>query len=308
MLLEQRFRARQVVVAERHRQPLDRFRNAGIHRRGADEPVVGREERVVGAAADQIAAGIGARQPHRPGGRIRSVLAELDHLGAVDQVEELLGARHLHRRGTGEVAAPLEFPLRRLQDRRIGVPQADRPVAHAVFDVLLALGIPDPAAQAARNEPRRADRILIIALGIGVAAAWNQRVGALLEISRMPPLMLETVHVGAHVILPASLPQLGATRLKRRSKDLNLALGSTAKVWCGWGILRQLPLAGESGKQSALPSLSEHLLEPMEVVRKPAPPQGAGARTDRLPGPSHERKTPHPPQDQTWPLRVRSSD
>ena len=50
---------------------------------------------MVGAAGDQVAPGVGAGEPHRARGRVRAVLAELDHLGAVDQAEELLGARDL---------------------------------------------------------------------------------------------------------------------------------------------------------------------------------------------------------------------
>ena len=50
---------------------------------------------MIGAAGDQIAAGIGAGESHGARGRIRAVLAELHHVGAVDQAEELLGARHL---------------------------------------------------------------------------------------------------------------------------------------------------------------------------------------------------------------------
>ena len=138
---------------------------------------------MVGAAGDQIAAGVGACQPHRPGGRVGAVLAELDHLGAVDQGQELLRARHLYGRGAREVGASGEFLLHGLQNRRVGMTETDRAVAHAVFDVLAAVGVPDPASQAARDEPWCQDRVLIVPLRVGVASTWNQVMSQFLDTS-----------------------------------------------------------------------------------------------------------------------------
>ena len=138
---------------------------------------------MVGAAGDQIAAGVGACQPHRPGGRVGAVLAKLDHLGAVDQGQELLRARHLYGRGAREVGASGEFLLHGLQNRRVGMAETDRAVAHAVFDVLAAVGVPDAASQAARDEPWRQDRVLIVPFRVGVASAWDQVMSQFLDTS-----------------------------------------------------------------------------------------------------------------------------
>ena len=139
---------------------------------------------MVGAARDQVAPGVGAGEAHRARGRIRAVLAELDHLGAVDQRQELLGARHLDRRRAGEVAAAQQLALHRVDHRGIGVAEPDRAVAHAVLDVLAAVAVPHPAAAPARDEPGRQDRVLIVALGVGVAAARDQVVGELAQARR----------------------------------------------------------------------------------------------------------------------------
>ena len=186
VLLEQRRGAGEIVVAEGRGQLADDLRDAGVHRRGADEPVVGREERVVGAAGDHVAPGIGAGEAHRARGRVGAVLAELDHLGAVDQRQEALRARHLERRGAGEVAAAHQLALRRIDHRGIGVAEPDRAVAHAVLDVLVAVGVPHPAAEPARDEAGRQDRVLVVALGVGVAAARDQVMGHFPQARRYP--------------------------------------------------------------------------------------------------------------------------
>jgi hypothetical protein len=136
---------------------------------------------VVGAAGDQVTAGVGAGQPDRAGGGVRSVTAELHHLGAVDQLQEGLGAGRLDRRRAGEVAAAQQFALHGLDHGGIGVTEADGAVAHPVLDVLTAVHVPDPAAGAARDECRREDRILIITLGVGVTPARDQLMGPRLE-------------------------------------------------------------------------------------------------------------------------------
>src|SRR5207247_4289696 len=54
--LEQRLDAGNIVVLERAGEAPDGLRYAGTHGCRADEPVVGGEERVIGAAGHQIAA------------------------------------------------------------------------------------------------------------------------------------------------------------------------------------------------------------------------------------------------------------
>ena len=120
----------------------------------------------------------------------------------VHEAEKLLRARHLECRWPREVAAVVERLARGLHDRGVCVPEADGPVAHAVLDELVAVGIPDAAARAARNEAWRENRILIVALGVGVASAWNEGVGLLLQ----PPRSLKSIDVRVHDTIPHRFP------------------------------------------------------------------------------------------------------
>src|SRR6516225_7796225 len=95
MLVEERFCASEVVVAKRNGELADGLRDACTHRGRPDEPIVDREERMVGAAGDEIATGISSGEPHGTGGGVRAVLAEFDHLRAIDQAKELLGTGNL---------------------------------------------------------------------------------------------------------------------------------------------------------------------------------------------------------------------
>ena len=52
--------------------------------------------------------------------------------------------------------------------------QGDRTQPHAIFDVLIAVHIPDMAAKPTVDKAGRQLRILVVALGVGVRAAWNQ--------------------------------------------------------------------------------------------------------------------------------------
>ena len=106
---------------------------------------------MVGADGDQVAAGVGAGELDRGGGRVGAVLAELHHLGAAIEAEELLGAVDLDGRRPGEVAAADQLPRATASTHRaIGVAEPDRAVAHAVFDVLVAVDVPHVAPSRAR--------------------------------------------------------------------------------------------------------------------------------------------------------------
>ncbi len=59
--------------------------------------------------------------------------------------------------------------------------EPDRPIAHSVLDVAVAIDVEHVAALAALDEARRQHGILVVALGIGVAAARDDPVRALLE-------------------------------------------------------------------------------------------------------------------------------
>src|SRR4030095_6788629 len=64
---EERVDAVQIVVAERQGHRADALRDARRHGRRPDEPVVGREERLVAADGDEIAAGVGPGELDRGG-------------------------------------------------------------------------------------------------------------------------------------------------------------------------------------------------------------------------------------------------
>ncbi|MNE26253.1 hypothetical protein D3C87_1607930 [compost metagenome] len=93
--VKQTARTGQIIIAEAKDQILDRLRNARIHLRCSDEPVVGGEKGVVAAARDQVAAGNSPRKSYRSGCRIGTVLAEFDHFGRLDRIEKGRCAIHL---------------------------------------------------------------------------------------------------------------------------------------------------------------------------------------------------------------------
>ena len=181
IFIEQSLRIFDVIVAEAQRKLACRFGDAGVHCRRADEPVIRGEEGMVGTARDEIAACIGASQTHGSGGRIRTVLAELDHLRAVDHMEELFCAGHLDRCRTREVTSIREFALSCLHDRRIGMAKAYGPIAHAVFYVGVAISIPDLGTRAADDKTGRKNRVLVITLRVCVASAWDEFMRAALQ-------------------------------------------------------------------------------------------------------------------------------
>ena len=84
------------------------------------------QERVVAADGDELAAGRGAGQPHGGRRRRRPVLAELDALGAWDEVEERFGRLELDARRAAEAGAPPEPLGRRRRHARLGVAQDHR--------------------------------------------------------------------------------------------------------------------------------------------------------------------------------------
>ena len=73
--------------------------------------------------------------------------------------------------GPGKVRAKREALLGGGDHLWVSVPKPDGPKTHAIFDEFIAIDIPHPAAVAARDETGCEDRILIVALRIGVAAA-----------------------------------------------------------------------------------------------------------------------------------------
>ena len=167
------------------RQVAHRLRDPRRHRRVADEPVVGGEERLVLADRDQVAAGRRARELDRRGRDVGAVARELDHLPA-DGLEELLRGGELDRGRPDEVAALVEDGAHGLGHARVRVPQRDRPEPRAVLDVLVAVDVPDVAAAAPRDDRRQALGVLVLALGVRVGASRHEVRQACGELPRPP--------------------------------------------------------------------------------------------------------------------------
>ena len=88
--------------------------------------------------------------------------------------EQRLGTLHLDRRRPVEIRPELHLADRGLDDRRVGMAQRHRTQAHRILDELAPVGVPHAAATPAGDERRSIGRILIVALGVGVAAARDE--------------------------------------------------------------------------------------------------------------------------------------
>ncbi len=137
---------------------------------------------MIGAARDQIPTGMGPRKPDRARRRIGAVAAELDHFGAGNRLQERLRALDLDSRRPREVRSLFHRLPRRGENRFIAMAETDGAVAHAVFDELVSIDVPDPAPLAALDEAGRQHGILVVAFRIGMAAAGNDRMGAFAQL------------------------------------------------------------------------------------------------------------------------------
>lgn len=59
--------------------------------------------------------------------------------------------------------------------------EADRTQAHAVFNKIISIHVPDVASQAAFDKRRCVQRILVVTLCVNVGSARDKRVGPLLQ-------------------------------------------------------------------------------------------------------------------------------
>src|ERR1700674_2775421 len=167
---------RQVVVAEGGGQLRHRPRDAGVAVGDPDVPVV---PAVVAAAEHAIAAGEGARRPHRRGGRVAAGLAVAHRLGPRHQLAHQLGDLDFQRMHQREGDAVRELLPDGGVDRLVGVAERQRPDAHLEVDVLVAVDVPDVAALAARQILRGdAAHVLAGPLGEGLGAGRDQSLGA----------------------------------------------------------------------------------------------------------------------------------
>ncbi len=178
---EQFLRGGQVPVGERHGELGGRRRYTGGHRRGADEPVVDGEERMVGAEGHPRAPGGGAGEAHRGGGGVGPVLGELHHLGGRHGGQEAFRGLDLHDGRPDEVAAAVEFPPHRLEHAWVGVAEADRPQAGPVLDVAVAVDVPHVGTAAVADDRGQVLGVLVVALGVGVRAPGDHGVQPLVR-------------------------------------------------------------------------------------------------------------------------------
>src|SRR5262249_44813564 len=151
------------VVAEFERHPPNDFRNPGAYFSGTDKPVVYREERLIAADRNELAASVGAGEFHGGGCDVGAVLCELDHVRTVDEVQHLFGEIDFDFCRTAEVDTKLHLSVGSFDYGIIGVAERDGTKTHAVLNILIAVEIPDVTAFAARNESRCKVRILIVA-------------------------------------------------------------------------------------------------------------------------------------------------
>jgi hypothetical protein len=148
------------------------------HRRRDHEPVVVREERVLGTDGDEIAAGRGPRQFEGGCCRAGSVLRELHHLGAGDRGREPFRTFELDPRRPAEVRTGVEHLPYGLDDLGVGVAERDRAQPRPVLDELVPVDVPNPATPPVGKHRRRLLGVLVGAFRIRVAAARNERTQA----------------------------------------------------------------------------------------------------------------------------------
>ena len=94
--------------------------------------------------------------------------------------------------------------------------EPDRAIAHAVLDVLAAVGVEHPAS--ARDEPGREDRVVIVALGVNMAATGNQVMG------HFPQARPTPMAVQAHCTLHACACQRVSQPSKKGRSDLEFCV------------------------------------------------------------------------------------
>src|SRR5271157_3024222 len=125
MLVHQLSQACKIVITELQGQIDCSLRNAGIHLRAADEPVIGGEERLVATNCDQIPPRIGPGELDGGCCYVGTVLGELHHVGSADDLKHRLSKIHFDLCGPIEVDTKLHLPISRLNDWFEGVSQGD---------------------------------------------------------------------------------------------------------------------------------------------------------------------------------------
>ncbi|SPU67152.1 Uncharacterised protein [Brucella neotomae] len=146
IVLEKRLDTGNIIIAKRRGERRNRRGNACAHLRGANEPVVGRKEGMVGAAGHHVTPCIGAGKAKRAGSRIRAVLAEFDHFRPLNQFEKAFRAVEFDSTWPGKIAAILQGLAYGSHHRRIGMAEADGAVSHPIFDIFVAIHVEDMGA------------------------------------------------------------------------------------------------------------------------------------------------------------------
>jgi hypothetical protein len=124
---------------------------------------------------DSVAPGVRARELQAAVLALDPSFVNFTMSAARTMAEQRLRALELHRRRAREVGPERQRACDRVHHLGIRVAEAHRAQAHAVLDELVAVDVPHPAAPAACDEGGRLAGILVVALRVGVAAAWHQR-------------------------------------------------------------------------------------------------------------------------------------
>src|SRR5687767_13298825 len=109
MLGEHLLGASKVVVIKLCSQLFNCFRDTATHWRCANKPVIDGKERMAGAHCNDVSTGIRTGKFYSAINGIRTILAELDHVSAVDETEKLLGALQLDSGRPSKICPKLQL-------------------------------------------------------------------------------------------------------------------------------------------------------------------------------------------------------
>src|SRR5579872_4466763 len=132
---------------------------------------------MLGAEGDHRPPGIGARQLHRRGRDARAVFGELDHLGARNEIDDILRGLRFDPGWPREVRAGRHLLDRGVDDGLVPVAEAHGAQPHAPIEEAATLVVPHARAVAAFEIPRRVARKLVIAFAVGMRSAGDNICG-----------------------------------------------------------------------------------------------------------------------------------
>src|SRR5215472_5977066 len=129
---------------------------------------------MLSADGNHVPAGVRPRKAHRGGSGIGAIDAELDHLGAGNQVDHTLGRFAFEAVRPDEIDSLSQLALRGADNRLESVAEGRGAQPAAELHELIAVDVPDPASGSAVYHRRHASRILVVALSVGMRAAGDE--------------------------------------------------------------------------------------------------------------------------------------